>query len=125
LKQLYILKKYNRYTKVLLSIGRWIYSINFASAASIIENRDRFIFTAIIFLGDLGFNSIDIDWEYLVNNTNTSNFVLLLVVLRFALDDYKEKYTPGYYFLFNITSPARLKNYNILYLNVIDKYLDI
>ncbi|KAL0929572.1 endochitinase [Colletotrichum truncatum] len=123
-KQLYLLKKTYRKLKVLLSIGGATYSSNIAAAAATEAKRALFSRSAIALMKDWGFDGLDIDWEYPVNEKEAQDFVLLLGKLRSEMDSYASQYAPGYHFLLTISSPAGPSNYDILPLSKISDIID-
>nr|ABV55545.1 endochitinase [Arcopilus cupreus] len=126
LKQLNLLKRRNRNLKVLLSVGGWTYSSNFKQPASTPEGRAKFASSCVELLSNLGFDGIDIDWEYPATPSEASDFVLLLQTVRAALDAHATTISPSSppHFELTVASPAGAHQYTKLNLRAMDTYLD-
>ncbi|ODA83238.1 hypothetical protein RJ55_01750 [Drechmeria coniospora] len=110
-KQLYRLKKENRMTKLMLSIGGWGSSANFAGVAATPETRAIFAETAVELMKDWGFDGIDVDWEYPQNEIEGNHMLLLLRAVRQELDKYAATFAHGHHFELSIAAPAGPANY--------------
>ncbi|KKK21856.1 endochitinase 1 [Aspergillus rambellii] len=104
-KQLFLLKKQNRQLK----------------PASTDAGRTTFAQTATKLVTDLGFDGIDIDWEYPQNDQQAQDLVSLLQKCRETLD---AAAGANRKFLLTIACPAGPENYNKLRLREMTPYLD-
>ncbi|KAI2791757.1 Endochitinase B1 [Penicillium oxalicum] len=123
-KQLFLLKQKNRKLKVLLSIGGWTYSGNFATPLGTASGRATFATSATTLVKNLGFDGVDIDWEYPADSTQADNMVSTLQQMRSSLDSYSATSANNYHFLITVACPAGPTNYQKLHLFQMDQYLD-
>lgn len=123
IKQLFLLKKKHRHLKVLLSIGGWTYSSNFAQPASTEVGRATFARSAVELVNNLGFDGLDIDWEYPKDDAEARNFVELLKITRAVLNRVETRQGDGK-MLLTVACPAGAQNYEKLHLKEMDKHLD-
>lgn len=128
LKQLNLLKRRNRNLKVLLSVGGWTYSSNFRQPASTAQGRAEFARSAVRLIADLGFDGIDVDWEYPQTPQEAADWVALLRAVRNAMDEYaaatrREGEAP-YHFELSVACPAGPQNFRRLDVPAMDRVLD-
>ncbi|EFQ99357.1 chitinase 1 [Nannizzia gypsea CBS 118893] len=127
IKQLFLLKKQHRHFHTLLSIGGWTYSSNFAAPASTPQGRETFARSAVKLVANLGFDGIDIDWEYPKDDMEAYNFVLLLEAVRYELDKFSAEVVrrpDGGRLLLTVAAPCGASNYAVLRMADMDRYLD-
>ncbi|KAF2868917.1 endochitinase [Massariosphaeria phaeospora] len=135
LKQLNLAKKQNRNLKVLLSVGGWTYTNtnkHFDGPASTPQGRKRFADSCVDLIKDLGFDGIDLDWEYPQNADQGQQLLLLLREIRSAMDAYADKLAAegGYgtegrpHFVLSIAAPGGEQFYKHYPLREIASVLD-
>ncbi|KAL7300198.1 hypothetical protein TKK_0007041 [Trichogramma kaykai] len=87
------LKKANPSLKVLLAIGGWSFGTQkFKEMTATRYARQTFIYSAIPYLRERGFDGLDIDWEYPKGGDDKKNYVLLLKELREAFEAEAQEY---------------------------------
>jgi chitinase len=124
MKQLNLLKKKHRNLKILLSIGGWTYSSNFAPAAATPSGRSIFATSAVSLIKDLGLDGIDIDWEYPKDSIEAANLVHLLQACREALNSYGRSLPCPHHFELTVACPAGAQNYQKMDLKGMNHLLD-
>ncbi|KAF2278272.1 uncharacterized protein EI97DRAFT_249274 [Westerdykella ornata] len=133
LKQLNLLKRRNRNLKILLSIGGWTYTNtnkHLDEPAGNREGRLRFAKSCVQLIKDMGFDGIDIDWEYPQNPGQGEQLLLLLQAIREEMDAYarslvtRHGYPRAPHFELSIAAPAGKTNYQNLPLDRLAGVLD-
>ncbi|KAJ5160307.1 Endochitinase B1 [Penicillium canariense] len=124
IKQMFLLKKKHRHLKTMLSIGGWSYRENFAPMLASPTKRQNFVNTAVQFVADLGFDGIDIDYEYVADHNQAAQMVDLLRRLRQSLDQLAEKINATSPFQISYASPSSNDQTALLDLTRMTPYLD-
>ncbi|KAJ6060069.1 Endochitinase B1 [Penicillium canescens] len=86
--------------------------------------RQNFVDTAVQFVADLGFDGIDIDYEYVADHSQAAQMVDLLKRLRQSLDQLAEKTAATSPFQISYASPADKDKAVMLDLTSMTPYLD-
>ena len=124
-KQFLALKKTHRTVKLLVSIGGWGSSAQFAGMISTPEKQATFVQSCVDFLANNGLDGIDIDWEYPENASQASAYVALVRDLRAALTAYQARVGSSQPFLLTIAAPCGQANYNNIKMSQMAEYLDL
>ncbi|KAF2126141.1 glycoside hydrolase family 18 protein [Dothidotthia symphoricarpi CBS 119687] len=124
MNQLLKLKKQNRNLKTSLSIGGWTYRDNFKTALASNATRWNFVQSSVAMVADLGFDGVNIDWEYPEDKTDAKNLVETVKLLRTALDQYAAKHADGYHFQIDVSAPAGPLKYTVMPIAAMDPYID-
>lgn len=125
IKAIFQLKKQHRQLKLLLSIGGWTFSPNFAPVARDPRKRATFVQSATDLVKDYGLDGLDIDWEYPQDASQAKDYVSLLSELRQSLDGLAANIgcPPNQPFELTIAAPCGMEQAKKLRIAEMDRYL--
>jgi chitinase len=110
--------------KVLLSIGGWTYSPNFANIGNPAW-RAQFVESSVRLVEDVGLDGLDIDYEYPKTAADADAYVQLLGELRAGLENLaKSKGAPQGQYQLTVAAPCGVDNVSILKIQAMDSFLD-
>ncbi|KAG5987854.1 hypothetical protein E4U52_007158 [Claviceps spartinae] len=124
IKQMFLLKKKYRNLKTTLSVGGWTFRVNFPPMLASEKTRIEFVRSAVKLVEDLGFDGLDIDYEYVDGSKQAAEMVDLLRRLREALDELKVTTKATAPFLLTYASPAGKAHYSQLDFEKMTPYVD-
>ena len=104
---LFVLKLKNPHLKIGISVGGWGRDANFPIVAADSTKRDNFAKNIVKFIEYLGFDFVDIDWEY-PSSSDKENFTKFLKAIRNRLDELEEKM--GKHYELSIAASAEPKH---------------
>ena len=104
---LFVLKLKNTHLKIGISVGGWGRDGNFPIVAADSTKRDNFAKNIVKFIEYLGFDFVDIDWEY-PSSSDKENFTKFLKAIRNRLDELEEKM--GKHYELSIAASAEPKH---------------
>ena len=87
---LFVLKLKNPHLKIGISVGGWGREANFPIVAGDATKRENFANNIVKFIEYLGYDFVDIDWEY-PSSSDKENFTKFLKAIRNRLDELEEK----------------------------------
>lgn len=94
------------------------------------KGRKTFADSCVKLIKDLGFDGIDIDWEYPENSDQGQHLLLLLKEIRCAMDTYADQLASSNpdgtrpHFVLSIAAPAGESNYKNMPLGALAQVLD-
>lgn len=86
--------------------------------------RNMFASSAVTLLKNLGFDGLDIDWEYPADAGQAANMVQLLTAVRNALTNYSSTVPGNPHFLLTVATAAGPENYKKLNISGMDAQID-
>ncbi|OWZ66019.1 hypothetical protein AYX14_06066 [Cryptococcus neoformans] len=123
-KAIYLMKKQNRNLKVLLSIGGWSFSPNFAGIVHP-KWRSTFVQSAVKLVEDVGLDGLDIDYEYPKTPRDAEAYVDLLRELRHGLEQLAQsKGKPQGQYQLTVAAPCGWEQMQVLRVREMDQVLD-
>lgn len=117
------LKQKNRHLKLIISIGGWSYSANFAPATDSPEKRQKFVDSAIAIVENYGLDGLDLDWEYPTSDKEADQLVDVLRRARGGLNKLKKKKNDQSPYVLTIAAPCGPNHYKQLHLKQMARYL--
>ncbi|KEI40318.1 glycoside hydrolase family 18 protein [Mixia osmundae IAM 14324] len=122
-KALLKLKQEHRHLKVLLSIGGWTHSSNFAQAAATQAGRDTFATSSVKLLEEYALDGLDVDWEFPKNDGEAQDYVDLLRTCRLALDAHARRKGESVPYELTVAAPCGAAQSQQLRIRQMDQYL--